>query len=291
MSQIGFVILTHTDPRQVIRLTTALNALYSNPPIVIHHDFSQCAAQFAFPANVEVVQPYVKTQWCGFSVVRATLAGLTLLYSRSDTPDWFVLLSGSCYPAQCPDVVLSDLMRGGYDAFIYHELIDPSDLRTRHQRNCFQRYFSWRTGLPRSMGQSRAFTIRSPLLVKLFSPYSANGYKCYTGSQWFSANRRAAEHILDWNRRNSWLSKHLQYRECPDETYFQTILCNEPTLHVSENTYRFIDWGKGGRSHPKILDLSDLPAIVGSGAHFARKFSPDSAVLDRLDEHLGISCS
>jgi hypothetical protein len=32
-----------------------------------------------------------------------------------------------------------------------------------------------------------------------------------------------------------------------------------------------------------MLDPTDLPAMLASGAHFARKFAPDAPVLDALD--------
>jgi len=43
--------------------------------------------------------------------------------------------------------------------------------------------------------------------------------------------------------------------------------------------YRF-----GGRSHPAVLRLEDLPAVDASGAFFARKFDPavDASVIREL---------
>jgi Core-2/I-Branching enzyme len=284
MSQIGFVVVTHSAPHQLIRLVQALNLLYSNPPIVIHHDFDQCPAELSFSSNVKVVQPHFSTQWCDYSVVRATLAGLALLYANSEKPDWFVLLSGACYPTKRAPAVISDLVGGGYDAYMDHQLIDPSSLRGEHQNEYFRRYF----GFPWLRGANRHLKIGLSLLAPLFSPYSKKGYRCYAGSQWFTANQRVAEYILGWEESNPWLGKHLRNRHCPDETYFQTVLCNAPQFRVSENHFRFVDWSLGG-AHPKVLNVCDLASILGSGAHFARKFTPSSPVLKRLDEYLGLA--
>ena len=49
MPPIGFVVLTHSNPPQITRLIRCLNALYSSPPIVLHHDFSQCRCVFVVP--------------------------------------------------------------------------------------------------------------------------------------------------------------------------------------------------------------------------------------------------
>jgi hypothetical protein len=47
---------------------------------------------------------------------------------------------------------------------------------------------------------------------------------------------------------------------------------------------RFIDWSLGGH-HPKTLGMEDVPRILESGAHFARKFdmAQDPDVLDAID--------
>ncbi|SRR6266568_514046 len=282
MSQIGFVVITHTAPCQVVRLVQALNMLYMNPPIVLHHDFDQCPAEFTLPSNVRVVRPHIPTRWCGYSVVRATLASLALLYANSDKPDWFAVLSGACYPTKPAVEVIRDLRQGGFDAYVDHQPIDPSALQTPFQRECFRRYFSWGIG-PRSLSRRLAF----PLLAAHYSPYSAHHCQCYAGSEWLTGNRKVAEYILGSQEKFSWLGKHLRNRHCPDETYFQTVLCNASQFQLSSNNFRFIDWSLEG-PHPKLLELEDLPTILASPAHFARKFAPDSPLLSRLDEHLGL---
>ena len=52
-----------------------------------------------------------------------------------------------------------------------------------------------------------------------------------------------------------------------------------------------MDWSQSaggplGGSHPKVLGVDDLPAIISSKAHFARKFAPDALVLDAIDKML-----
>jgi hypothetical protein len=282
MSQIGFVVITHTAPRQIVRLIRALNLVYSSPPIVLHHDFDQCPIDLSLPANVQVVRPHIPTQWCGYSVVRATLASLTLLYANPAKPDWFAVLSGACYPTKTAQEVISDLQEAGCDAYIDHQHIDPSHLESEYQRECFRRYYGWQFGLPRL---SRRMT--PPFLAAFTSSYSANGCRCYAGSEWFTANRNVAEYILASEEKYSWLARHLKNRHCPDETYFQTVLCNAPHFRLSKNNHRFIDWSSK-TPHPKELQLEDLPSILGSSAHFARKFAPNSLALTRLDDHLGI---
>src|ERR1700739_2088091 len=282
MSQIGFALITHTAPGQIVRLIRALNLVYSNPPIVLHHDFDQCPVDVLLFANVQVVRPHIPTQWCGYSVVRATLASLALLYANQARPDWFALLSGACYPTKSAQDAISDLQKGGCDAYIDHQQIDPLRLESEYQRECFRRYYSWQLGLAKL---NRRMT--PPFLAALTSPYAANGSRCYAGSEWFTASREVAEYILGSQGNYSWLARHLRNRHCPDETYFQTVVCNAPHFRLSKNNHRYIDWSVD-TPHPKELQMEDLPSILASSSHFARKFAPDSPVLGRLDDLLGI---
>lgn len=73
-----------------------------------------------------------------------------------------------------------------------------------------------------------------------------------------------------------------------EESYFQTILANAENLKLNNNSWRYTDWALDG-AHPKTLLLEDMPALVASVAHFARKFDTDTDVriLDELDALVG----
>lgn len=218
------------------------------------------------------------------------LAGLETLYSRHDAPRWFAFLSGACYPAMHAGAVLSSLEEAGYDAYMHHELIDPMAPRRAYQRLCIWRYFDWNVPYWGKSVVTGYRNIKTPDVIASQSAVYKDGFACYAGSQWFTARRSVAEYILRWSRENPWLAEHLLPRPCPDETYFHSIVCNAKQFRVSQNTSRCIDWSAGGW-HPKSLAMDDLPAILSSGAHFARKFAPENPVLDVLDEHLEAECS
>jgi hypothetical protein len=282
MDSIGFVLITHNEPSQTFRLVRALNQVYSNPPIVVHHDFDQGPLDLSGLANVQIVRPHIPTQWCGYSVVQATLAGLELLFEGSQSPGWFAVLSGACYPTKRSMEVIADLERDGCDAYINHQLIDPFHLTNGYQRQCFRRYYSLHFGVRRL---DRRMT--APSIAALKAPYAAHGTRCYAGSEWFTANRAVAQYIVASKDEYAWLANHLKKRHCPDETYFQTIVCNAPQFRISNNNYRHIDWSSA-ESHPKQLELADLHDILQASPHFARKFAPDSPVLNQLDSYLGV---
>ncbi len=289
---VGFILLTHAKPHQIIRLVTRLNQMFDHPPIVCHHDFSKCALPLiSFPENVSFVQPHLQTGWALFSVVEATVRALEQMYEAPSNPDWFVLLSGADYPVKSSAQILHDLNASSYDAHIEHELIKANAFETDWQRECFDRYctksFSFPSITKRLRPTRRVLCLKHPLLTRAFLPFSKN-LRCFAGSQWFCANRRSAKHIIEFHKTKPDLATHYRKLMFTEESYFQTILANAPNFRLNNNYWRYIDWYAEGPK-PKTLLLEDLPKILSSSAHFARKFDIDTDVriLNELDAIVG----
>ena len=289
MKPLGFVLLTHNKPHQTLRLVRRLNAMYAEPPIVVHHDFGKSDPDAArFPANVRFVQPHVATDWARFSLVEATIAGVRLLFQQPDAPEWFTLLSGADYPCASAAAVLADLHNAGADAFMKHHPVEPSDPMCQREPARLSRYlhhqinvyyinrrlrFSWRPiQLPR-------------WLSRPFLPFS-QAFRCHAGWQWFTANRKAVRAILDFHDHRPALARHYLNKWCTDESYFHCILCNDSSLRIVNDNKRYTEWRQGD-PHPKTLGADDVPKILESGCHFARKFDVDldasALALDALD--------
>ena len=285
-TNIGFVLLTHTWPQQIARLVRRLNELYESPPIVCHHDFSQCDLPLAaLPKNVSFVRPHLQTRWGGFAVVEGTVRAMRQLFERSNAPDWFVLLSGTDYPIKSAAHVKRDLDDTRYDAHISVQLIDPQALQTAWQRECFGRYFTPRIRLP-YFTLKRGFgwkSTRLPRWMKFPRHPFREGFRCYAGSQWFSANRDAAACIFREAERRPQFNDFCSKARFTEELYFQTLLMNAGGMRLNNANYRHTDWSVGF-SHPKTLGMEDLPALLASTSHFARKVCGDQpALLDALD--------
>jgi hypothetical protein len=107
----------------------------------------------------------------------------------------------------------------------------------------------------------------------------------FWGDHWFTANREAAMALGRPNEDHLEVQRHLRWRAFPEETYYQTVLCSIPGLAICRDNKRFARWNGGG-AHPATLTEEDVPAILSSGAHFARKFAAGSKALDALDEVL-----
>jgi hypothetical protein len=277
--------------------------LYDNPLIVCHHNFSLCSLDgFDFPREVTFVRPHIVTKYGNISFYLAGLAALQAMYERADSPDWFVLLSGTDYPVRPAHAVFDELALGGFDAYLDHHLAEypwTPDPSVKYEPYAFHsagwvpqaydRYiaitlwlpwYSWARGKPIKIPVG---TIRSKSLVSLFNPFSET-LKCYGGSGWFTCNRKAAERLLAQNAENRALLTYYSRRFAPDESLPHTILCNQQDLNISKDSLRYIDWNQAGY-HPKTLGMEDVPRILASGAHFARKFdlAKGAEVFDAID--------
>lgn len=299
----GFVLLTHNKPHQALRLIRTLNRMFDAPPISWHHDFSQCDIPLGeVSRNVILVRPHIKTAWGKFCVIEAMLSALEGLFYSKDPPEWFILLSGADYPIKTAEKIAGDLLASPYDVHIEHEMIQLKDYRRDWHRGrdgysvidnielCLRRYCALKIRIPsvsrKLKYKVRAMRLYSPLLVAPFLPFGED-FQCHVGEHWFCANRAAAEYLLEFHRTKPTLANHYRkfddFTIFPEESYYQTVLCNAPSLKISKNHFRYIDWSQN--IHPKTLVIEDFPKLHSSPAHFARKFDSDidSEILDALD--------
>ena len=270
---IGFAVLSHEQPTQIARLVRTLNQLFNDPPISIHHDQSKSnlKAQLPRSQSTHVVGDHTTTEWGRFSLVDATIDALKLMRERTGLPDWIFMISGSCYPVKPSSTFFNHLEATSHDAHIGHELIEPSNIKRPWHQVCCDRY-----------------------LNSEHNPFNAV-FPCYAGPQWFHANRKIIEYLINFYDRNPLLRQYyisLEEREgfvVPDESYIQTVLGNNFSLSLSQDIKHHVDWsGPDGR--PKTLNHDDLEALRASDCLFARKFEHvySTQLLDALDQEIGI---
>jgi hypothetical protein len=299
-SKIGFVILSHSDARQLLRLVQCLRRIYDNPPIAVHHDFRQCSLKTQdFPFEVKFVMPSIATRWGHFSLVMATLRALKLLYDHA-TPEWFVFLSASDYPVMSADKVLEDLSSSGFDALLdYREVPADGDysnvaiaentaLNFRSSpalmELAFRRYIGVNVWFPIVRNGPRIGRHTIYTSIKDWRAPFGQQFKCFCGDQWFAGNVKVANLLLQPTKTHLALQSYLRFRTCGDECYFHTVLANTQSLSISRATRRFAIWDGG--TGPRLLKMEDLQAIIASNAYFARKLSPNTPVLDECDRML-----
>lgn len=300
--QIGFVVLSHNNPAMLLRLIGRLNKSFHDPPIVCHHDTHQSnITGTVFPRNVSFVRDPIRTRWGHISLVHALRIGLRQLYQVS-RPDWFVVLSSCDYPIRPADDILAELSVSPFDAYLDHRRVPAyADLPDCHEdgdyhlgydrpfwiRKAYNRYVAFNVkypGINRKLRPLfRRFPIHSDWLIRN-SPFK-DGLACYAGDAWLTARARCAEVLASDSALATQMLRHYEARLIPDESFFQTMLCNSPGLTLCRDNKRYTDWG-AGRPNPKVLGMDDLPILLRSTDHFARKFSidHDSRVLDELDQ-------
>ncbi len=124
-------------------------------------------------------------------------------------------------------------------------------------------------------------------LRSLWTPFTAT-FKCYKGSHWLTLNRACVQYIDQFIGENPRYVKYYQRTLIPDESFFQTILLNHPSLKLLNTNKRLIRWNSAKAPSPDTLQVEDLEGIMASGQHFARKFDTrvDEKILDLIDERI-----
>ena len=120
MLKVVYLILTHTNPEQILRLVKSLSSGNSASRIVIHHSYSfSYLAPDAFEHfnNVHLVTNTVHVRWGDFSLTLAILRSIEWIKNNLEF-DWLVLISGQDYPIQPPSQIEKFLETTNYDGFI-----------------------------------------------------------------------------------------------------------------------------------------------------------------------------
>lgn len=308
----AYLLLTHKEPQHIEALAERLQDLSRGAHVVLHHDVTAGPMPWGgcAPEDVHFVERG-RVQWGDWSMIEATLRMLRFAMERLDA-EWFVLLSGEHRPtvplanwetrtsaagidALAPAGLLADRLRFGTAQSEANRYLARSAHRwrlfTRPKRDVLHRAMGGLFKVSRSVQPVLAVEYvhrRSGWAVGIRRPTGRiRAVPFYRGSQWIAMNRRAAATVLrtdhvvtDWFR-TSWI---------PDETYFQSVLHNQPDLVVSKVPTTFVlatpDQPVAGWMR---LTMEDLPAVWSSGAPFARKVDPDrrpeviAAIDDEVD--------
>jgi hypothetical protein len=298
---VAYIVLSHENPGQVMRLIGRIRADRPASIVVVHHDPSKTTLPpraFNGDEGVIFVRPTIAGGWGDFRVLQMVLRAIDTLLASGRPFDWVTLISGQDYPIK--PLATFEAALGGFG---------DGALDRQHDSPDMERYtFAWRR-LPRPFENrytQALFARLKPLgrlqpfvrfvngrigcrfgLKRRTSPLPP-GMVFYKGSQWWALSEPciravqtfAREHpeVLNWYRRTI----------IPDESFFQTVLYNDPRFSFVNNDFRFIRWDDHAAESPATLSSRDLTAIAASPAFFARKFdmTRDPAVLDEIDRTL-----
>lgn len=313
MSKILYLIASHTKPDQVMRLVKTIRSHSPDSYILIHHDYSSSIldrSAFEQLSNVQVMEDFIPGIWGEFSLVAMELHCIDWLLTHSIHFDWLIFLSGQDYPIQPFSEIEQFLQTTEYDGFMEYFLATDPPLESvesglRWQANTgFKRFFYHHYKLPNSTilnslcfklgrlinNRQSLFTVSadrngSKLGIRCSATPFNSTFQCYAGSQWHTLSRRCIQYIYDFVQRNPSFVKHYQKTVIPDESFFQTILVNNPQLKICNDNKRYIPWFN---SQPVVFGMQDFDRLVASNQQFARKFDldRDARIFDRLDQHI-----
>jgi hypothetical protein len=193
---------------------------------------------------------------------------------------------------------VKELRQSAFDLYMDYQLVERSPNpqhdnpksrlaapKPNWRRNAYDRYVAKTIMFPPFINEEsrRPILIRSEFLLQPFLPYTP-GWRCYAGDHWFTGNRKVATILLSETPNIRKTMKHLSHRFAADESFYQTVLANQPGIRICEDNKRYAHWA-GQDSHPKLLEIDDLSAILESRCHFARKFSAErpSQILESLN--------
>jgi hypothetical protein len=296
--RLAIVVLAHDRPDQLAQLLSALR--HPQARIYLHLDRRAELASFTtalLEAGVRdvVLLPRHATGWGSVQLVDAALEGLTR--GVKDECDYFTLISGQDFPLRPMEEILAFFEQSGSRSYLeYFPLPTPRWRFEGRDRMDFYTYTVLgrrETCIPR--GEDTSFlNLKGRLLNEMLRVRSAlkstrhfPSYLCpFGGSQWWNLSRAAADYILDFIDEHPDYRRYHEHTLAPDELFFQSILLgtNFAGEHeIVDDTLRFMRWPEK-ESHPRVLTMDDLPAILESESLFARKFDAvvDEAVLARL---------
>lgn len=317
---ISYVILSHRDAPQVLRLARTIRAMSLRARVLIRHNQPPgfIDARCAEASGADLLVSGVQCRWGNWSLVEASLEACRYVREVHD-PDWIVLISGQDYPVRPLDRWEATLLTDGSDAVMSGEpLVSgpfgrvPGGARDRLKMR-YTHYWYWlpRLGiisrLPRRLRRlvrSGWFKCIYPLqaMVVLNALPRHEGWALairrrrvpwspdmpvYKGSQWIALSRRAADACLDGSHARR-LRSDFARTLVPDEAYFQTVLASMPGMSIRFEPVSWLRWEDDVTPHPAVIGEPDLDAAIEAGTPFARKFdeSDTPGILDLIDRTL-----
>jgi len=288
----AYVVISHRQPEQVLRLARTLRTGSPSCSLVVHHDDRAVAldeAALRALGGVERVLPPTPVAWGWTSQLDMLLRCLTRALERVDF-EWLVVLSGQDYPIRPLEDSERELREGAFDAYVETVPVAPPSWSRADADEFARRYFyRYRPIRPPGPLLRRAVAAARPLLTLRDMPWgTVLGRRCAgpsrsvrRGADWLTLSRGAVEAVVNASPQ---LVRHYRRALMPTESFPHTVLHATAALRLSGDTRRFTSWAPSS-PNPSVLGVGDLEAMLASGNDFARKFDPgvDARVLDELD--------
>ena len=295
---LAFLVLSHRDPGQVLRLIRALRE-GDRAAVAVRHDQrrSTLGADDVEAAGGSLITDGHEVGWGDLAYVRMILDALEAT-ARATGADWVVTVSGQDYPLRPIGELEYHLAASQHQALLADSWwldLDaaPAPPRDEFFRRYRYRHYPMARGPARLIGRAlgrlayqRSMPAGSPDLLGLRPPRHpfGPGLRCHVSSDWLMVDRRAIESLVRFARDNGAAMRHYARTAMPSESFFATALASDPAISVSHapRAIRF----QPGAAHPDTYGEEDVPDLLASGAYLARKFDERAApgAMDRIDE-------
>ncbi len=286
----AYLIMAHAAPMQLDALIDRLAEGTHDDRIVLHLDRKSAlwrddrARLAAHPSGkVVLVERPASVFWAHRTVVTAQHRALGAGIATGC--DYLHLISGADWPVVSRAQMIADIEAAGSLRPAFAGISGELDGERMEHWWFDDRLFALK-GWPRlsenvARAQTRLSWSFSDLWERIgLSRARVGGQPWLKGNGWFSLPRDIA---LDVHAETGRLlaNGRLLFTQCADEHVMQTLLSRRHADRIAADK-RYIDWNAGG-NHPKMLRREDVPAILASGAWFARKLdlAVDDFFLDR----------
>jgi len=267
-----YLIQAHKNPRQLNELIARIK--HRQCEVFVHIDAKSDLDIDAIDSGARLIDNRISIQWGDISQVKATLNSIEEIERKVPDYDHLIFISGQDFPIKTHAGILASLEKNR-DYLRWQEISETGwDAQYRFSA------FRYQGNNPARKFLFRAFNkIYAECGIKRRIPY---GLKAYGGSSWWILSKASVTLLLAYLKDHPGLLRFFRHTICPDEMFFQTILCNSSRKDfIVNDNLRFIRF-LPGHSNPETLDESYYDAIVGSGCVFCRKIeSPRSDELLR----------
>jgi len=273
---IAYLIIAHKDIHQVYRLIDRLDA--ENVYFFIHVKQSYqltLSPEYAHKKNVVFIDKRFNAGWCGYKVLLATLELIKTALMQEQRFDYFINLSGNCYPIVSNEAIHDYLNDHAGSNFIEgRPLTDskfPDNGMNKINLPWFQDEFqNFNSYIKKGLHQAIQWPYRLFNLTRKLPGHLLP----YGGSQWWALTHEVVQFIYNSSLEHPKLVNFFKRSWCSDELYIQMILYNNDDFKekLINKPFRFMDWNTNGP--PKTLTLDDYDRLMASDHVFARKFDP-----------------
>ncbi|MBO5042534.1 MAG: hypothetical protein J6D87_06165 [Clostridia bacterium] len=286
----AFLILAHTDPKQLRRLVHTLD--HPGFDFFIHVDKKCNLRDYGFEgyslsySKLTVLQKRYRIRWGDISIVKATIAIYHAAMS-ADRYDRFVTLSGQDYPI-LPNDVLAEKLSAPRVEWIMGNILEPKEYHK------VENFYFWKLG-----GFKKYFTLLFSALgirKKKYITVDQKKWDVYFAPQWHALSSECVAYILSTLEAHPHILKYFKYAYAPDELLIPTILFNssefrvralasafpEGTHYNQKTALHYINY----EPRVEILQENRYYEIMSSQKLFCRKVKTDESdqLMDMIDK-------